>query len=91
MRWYPVSKQETNPMKLPNFSTLGWIMIALYPMVMYGAVAIAILSTGHRPADLAPWALVGGIIAMVLAAFPVSWYLAPKLRLSQNGSRRPRN
>ena len=81
-------------MKLPNFSTRGWIMIAIYPMVMavmYGAVAIAILSTGHRPADLAPWALVGGIIAMVLAAFPVSWYLAPKLRLSQNGSRRPRN
>jgi len=75
-------------MKLPNFSTRGWITIALYPMVMavmYGTVAIIVLALGHRPADLAPWTLVGGIIAMVLIAFPVSWYLAPKLRLNPDG------
>jgi hypothetical protein len=81
-------------MKLPNFSTRGWITIALYPMVMavmYGAVAISLLSLGHRPDDIARSALVAGIIAMVLAAFPVSWYLAPKLRLNPDGSRRPRN
>lgn len=81
-------------MKLPNFSTRGWIMIALYPMVIavvYGIVAIAILATGHRAGDLAPWALVTGIITMVLAALPVSWYLAPKLRLNPDGSRQPRN
>ena len=80
-------------MKLPNFSTRGWITIALYPMVMavmYGAVAITVLALGHRPADVAPWALVSGIIAMVLAAFPVSWYLAPKLRLNPDGNGRPR-
>ncbi|MEE4236428.1 MAG: hypothetical protein V2I51_06865 [Anderseniella sp.] len=81
-------------MKLPNFTTRGWITIALYPMVMavmYGAVVITVLSIGHRPADLAPWALVGGIIAMVLIAFPVSWYLAPKLRLNPDGRRTRRH
>ena len=69
-------------MRFPDFKTRGWMAVAMYPMVMavmYGVVAITVLSFGHETAVIGPL-LVPGIIVMVLASIPVSWFLARKIK-----------
>jgi len=69
-------------MRFPDFSTRGWMAVAMYPMVMavmYGVVAITVLSFGHEAEVIAPL-LVPGIIVMVLASVPVSWLLARQIK-----------
>lgn len=69
-------------MKLPKFSTRTWIAIALYPMVMavmYGVVAIGVLSLSQSEEYITAF-MIPGIIAMVLLGIPVSWFIAPRLR-----------
>ena len=73
-------------MKIPKLSTRTWIAIALYPMVlgvMYGTVAIGVLSFTRSESYITLF-MPPGIIAVVLLAIPVSWYLAPYLRLRKN-------
>jgi Na+(H+)/acetate symporter ActP len=73
-------------MKLPNFSTRTWIAIALYPMVMVvmgGMVAVAALSI-TRSEEFVTGFMIPGIVVMFLLGIPVSWFLAPRLRLRRN-------
>ena len=73
-------------MTLPRFSTRTWIAIVLYPMVMVvmgGVVAVAALSITRSEEFLAGF-MIPGIVVMFLLGIPVSWFLAPRLRLRKH-------